>query len=79
MTPDQECAAILDTLPCGAYVLDQDWRFTSINARAGQFFEQLSRKARQQLIGKVLWEECPEGADSVVAAEFRRAIGERRD
>ena len=78
MAQDQEYAYLLDVIPCGVYVLDHQWRFALINARAGQFFEQVSQKAREQLIGKTLWEECPEAADSVAAHEFHRAVGEQR-
>jgi signal transduction histidine kinase len=78
VTPDEECAAVLRCLPCGVYVLDGQWRFTFINPMAAQLLEQLSQKPCEQLIGKTIWEECREAADSVAAGEFRRAITEKR-
>ena len=78
MTLDLEAAAILDTLPCGVCVLDGEWRFTYVNPKAGQLFEQHWRRPPQQLIGKSIWEEFPGAADGATSDQLRRAVAEQR-
>ncbi len=54
----------------GLYTLDREWRFTYLNARA----EQLLRRSRADLLGRVVWEEFPAARDSIFAREYRAAI-----
>jgi diguanylate cyclase (GGDEF)-like protein/PAS domain S-box-containing protein len=54
-----------------AYVaLDRDWRYTFVNAKAGQ----LLLRDPAQLIGKNIWEEFPRAVDLPFAHAYRRAM-----
>jgi signal transduction histidine kinase len=70
--------ARLGDIPLGLAVLDRDWRFTYLNPIAARFFEQLSGRTRDQLLGKSIWQECPEVADSTFAKEHQQATAEGR-
>ncbi len=70
--------AIVQSIPLGLYVLDQDWRFLYLNAPAERFFEQLAGHKREELLGKSIWETCPEVADSTFSKEYHQAVTELR-
>jgi len=60
--------ASLETMPDGFILLDADWRFTYINAQA----ELLLQRQRQQLLGKCMWDEFPEGVDTIAHQEYAK-------
>jgi PAS domain S-box-containing protein len=70
--------AIVQSIPLGLYVLDQDWRFLYLNASAERFFEQLAGHTPEELLGKNIWETCPEVADSTFSKEYHQAVTEQR-
>lgn len=70
--------AIVDSIPLGLYVLDGDWRFLYMNAQAERFFQQLAGRGRAELLGKSIWEACPEVADSTFSKEYQQAVTEQR-
>jgi len=70
--------AILASVPLGLYVLDRDWRFLYLNPLAERFFEQLCGRSRAQLLGKNIWEQCPDVADSTFSKEYHQADTEQR-
>src|SRR4051812_22577989 len=51
---------ILESITDAFYALDRDWRFTYINPQA----EPLLRRSRDELLGKVVWDEFPESVGS---------------
>jgi PAS domain S-box-containing protein len=65
---------ILESISDAFYAVDHEWRFTYINRRA----EQLWGRPREQLIGKVVWEEFPWIAGSESEAAHERALREQR-
>jgi PAS domain S-box-containing protein len=79
-TPDERRleTAIVESIPLGLYVLDPDWRFLYLNAPAERFFEQLAGQSRDELLGKSIWETCPEVADSTFSKEYHQAVTEQR-
>ncbi len=54
------------------YALDRAWRFTFVNERA----EQLLQRQAPELLGRVLWDEFPLAANTVLEIEFHRALRE---
>jgi PAS domain S-box-containing protein/putative nucleotidyltransferase with HDIG domain len=60
----------LESVTDAFYSLDHAWRFTYLNPQA----EQLLRRSRQALVGKVLWEEFPEVEGSILEGEYRHAV-----
>jgi PAS domain S-box-containing protein len=65
--------SILASINDGFLALDQDWRFTYVNAAAERMFKQTS----DRLIGKNLWEVFPESHGSPSEANYRRAMTDR--
>jgi PAS domain S-box-containing protein len=74
-TGDREGATrvtrVLEAMPAGFYSLDRDWRFTHVNAEA----ERLLGRSRDELLGRVLWDEWPAAVRSVFEENFRKAVG----
>jgi PAS domain S-box-containing protein len=66
-------ANILENTTDGFFAVDKDWRFTYTNAQA----ESLLGRKRDQLLGKVLWEEFPQLKDSLFEDNYRRVLTEQ--
>lgn len=69
-----EIATILSSISDGVAAVDEDWRFTFLNAEA----ERMLRRSREELIGRNMWEVFPEGVDSPAFDVYRRARAENR-
>lgn len=65
--------AILESIADAFYALDTQWRFTYINAAA----ERIVQRTREELLGKVVWEEFPEAVTSVVYTQYQSAAAEK--
>ena len=61
---------VLEAMPAGFYSLDDEWRFTHLNADA----ERLLGRTREELLGTVIWDEFPATVASVFEASYRRAV-----
>ncbi|HET8729082.1 MAG TPA: PAS domain-containing protein [Alphaproteobacteria bacterium] len=67
---------ILESISDAFYAVDREWRLTYVNRKA----EQLWRRKREELVGKVIWEEFPQTAGTeaqeahFLAAKERRAV-----
>lgn len=68
-----QVSAILESITTGFFALDADWRFTYVNKRA----EAILGRAREELLGKLMWQEFPKAWDSRFGHEYRRAREER--
>ena len=55
-------------------LLGHDWRFLFVNAKA----EATIGRSRDDLIGKVIWDEYPEAIGNTFHREYERAIKEKR-
>jgi two-component system cell cycle sensor histidine kinase/response regulator CckA len=66
-------ANILENTTDGFFAVDGDWRFTYTNAEA----ELLLGRKRDQLLGKILWEEFPQLKDSPFEENYRRVLSEQ--
>ncbi|MGE0684058.1 MAG: PAS domain-containing protein, partial [Candidatus Binatia bacterium] len=64
---------ILESITSGFYALDHQWRFTYVNAQAGPLIQRIP----EELLGKSVWEEFPEAAESIVYQEYQRAVTEQ--
>ena len=63
---------ILESISDAFYALDREWRFTYLNRQC----EPLIRRRREELIGKSIWEEFPEAAQSIFYEQYHRAAAE---
>lgn len=70
----QRTVEILESIDDAFYALDREWRFAYLNQRT----EQLWGRKREDLIGKVIWDEFPQLAGSETQAKAREAMTERR-
>jgi len=66
----REREAVLDRVSDAFFALDHEWRFTYLNEQA----ERLLDRPRDDLVGRSVWDEFPEAADSTFADEYRRAM-----
>ena len=62
-------AAILERISDGFLALDADWRITYINEKAAQVFG----RRREDLTGKAVWEEFPEGVGTAFYEAYHEA------
>ncbi|MCC5976587.1 MAG: PAS domain S-box protein [Salinarimonas sp.] len=64
----------LESISDAFFLLDNDWRFAFLNSQA----EALLRRRREELLGKVVWEEFPEAVGGIFKEEYERALSEGR-
>lgn len=63
-------ARILESVSDAFVALDRDWRYTYVNAKAGEIFGRSPR----DLIGKHIWTEFPEGVGQPFHLAYERAL-----
>ncbi|WP_255169818.1 PAS domain-containing protein [Natrononativus amylolyticus] len=68
-----DAASILDRAGDPFFALDTDFRFTYLNERA----EALLERSRDELVGRVVWDEFPETVETQVADGIYRALDEQ--
>ncbi len=61
---------ILESISDAFFAVDREWRFTYVNREA----EKLWGRSREELLGKILWEEFPQAKDSESYRQTRRAM-----
>ena len=64
---------ILESITEAFFTLDADWKFTYINGET----ERLLARARETLLGQVIWDVFPELCGSIVEQQYRHAVGSR--
>jgi diguanylate cyclase (GGDEF)-like protein/PAS domain S-box-containing protein len=64
----------LEAMSDAFYTLDRQWRFRYLNHAA----ERLLRRARQELLGKVLWEAYPDLVGTHFGGEYERVMAHRQ-
>ena len=72
---EQTCetlAHVLEATSDAFVALDSQWRYTYVNARAGQMFG----RAPESSIGKNIWAEFPEGIGQPFHLEYERAVAD---
>ncbi|APW99083.1 histidine kinase [Halobiforma lacisalsi AJ5] len=64
---------IIDRVTDAFFALDTDFRFTYLNERA----ETLLKRSREDLIGRVMWDEFPQTVETQFPDGFHRAMDEQ--
>lgn len=64
---------ILENTTDGFFAVDHDWKFTYMNPEA----EAITRRSRDEILGKDLWEEFPQLKATVLEANYRRVMAEQ--
>jgi PAS domain S-box-containing protein len=65
---------IMESITDAFHTLDRDWRITYINQEA----ERIVGRSRDELLGKVIWDEFPEAVDTVFYDRYHQAIRENQ-
>lgn len=69
---DQRIRSILESITDAFFALDRDWRFTYVNRQA----EHLLGRTRDDLVGKLLWEEYTAALGTDFEVYYHRAMDE---
>lgn len=69
----QQLDRLIERISDGFVALDNDWRYTFVNAKAGEL---LGRRPKD-LIGKHIWTEFPEGVDQPFYHAYHQAMAEQ--
>ena len=56
---DEQVRTILECITDGFVALDRDWHYSYVNKRAAEMFG----RTQEELLGKHIWEEFPDGVD----------------
>ncbi len=70
----EDIARILSSISDAMYAIDEEWRFTYMNAEA----ERVLGQSAESLIGEIIWDALPNMRGSALDGELRRAVKERR-
>ncbi|MCC5640307.1 PAS domain S-box protein [Nostoc sp. CHAB 5844] len=73
-TAKAKLANILETVTDAFVALDCNWCYTYVNRRAGQIFN----RRPEDLIGKNIWEEFPEGVGQKFYQAYYKAVAEQK-
>ncbi|MCZ4312831.1 PAS domain S-box protein [Comamonadaceae bacterium G21597-S1] len=71
---EHERAQLLERITDGFIALDTQWRFTYVNARAGELLD----RRPADLIGKCIWDELPPLPDEPFPPACQRAMAEQQ-
>src|SRR5688572_5283890 len=63
-------AQVLEAISDAFVFLDKDWRYRYVNSRAGKIFG----RAPEDLVGKHIWTEFPEGVGQPFHLAYERAM-----
>ncbi len=66
----EQATNILESISDAFYAVDNEWRFTYVNRKA----EELWGRAREELLGKNIWEEFPQAVGSESYRQIRLAM-----
>jgi GAF domain-containing protein len=67
---DARIARVLETMSSAFFLLDDEWRFTYVNAEA----ERVLGRPREHLVGGVIWELFPFALGSLFEEHYRGAV-----
>jgi PAS domain S-box-containing protein len=62
--------ATLASITDAFFTLDREWRFTYLNQEA----ERLLHRSRDELLGRIVWDEFPDAVGATFEREYRRSI-----
>jgi PAS domain S-box-containing protein len=70
--PSEQPTRILESITDAFVAVDDEWTLTYVNAQAEAFLE----RAREDLLGRTLWNEFPEAMGSTFEKKYERAVAE---
>ncbi|HEY7913886.1 MAG TPA: PAS domain S-box protein [Blastocatellia bacterium] len=72
---NEQIRRILESLTDGFFALDNEWRFIYINHKTEEFLH----KNREDLLGRSIWDEFPQAANSTFYEQCQKAVSEQAD
>ncbi len=66
----QQVRTILDSITAAFFSVDREWRFTYLNDQ----YERMVGRKREELLGRVVWEEFPAAVGTRFEREYRQAL-----
>jgi PAS domain S-box-containing protein len=69
----QKLFVTLENMNEGFFTLDNEWRFTFVNAEASKVL----KKSRPELLGRIIWEVSPGAVGTIFEDQYRKAARER--
>jgi PAS domain S-box-containing protein len=69
----EQLSAILERMSDTFVAFDRDWRYTYLNAGA----ERMVGRRREELLGKIVWDEFPQSRETASFAIYQRAMTEQ--
>lgn len=69
-TLSERLATTFESITDALFTLDDQWRFTFLNRRA----EEVLQRHRDELLGRLIWDEYPAAVGSPIEAEYRKAL-----
>lgn len=70
----RQLTSVFERVTDAFVALDRDWRYTYVNAQAGKLFG----RRPEELVGKHIWTEFPEGVGQPFHRAYERALAEQR-
>ena len=74
MPNSQRMVTLLEGISDAYVALDRHWRYTYVNAKAGQIFQ----RRPEDLLGKLIWTEFPEGVGQPFYHACHRALADQQ-
>jgi DNA-binding NarL/FixJ family response regulator/signal transduction histidine kinase len=77
--PQQRVDEVLERVSDAFYALDREWRFTYLNERAVRHVSQMAgtQLAREDLLGRTLWDAAPVIVGTAIEQRYRRSLREQ--
>jgi PAS domain S-box-containing protein len=72
---DEQIRRILESITDGFFALDNQWRFIYINRQTEKFLH----KDRKDLLGRSIWDEFPQAANSKFYEQCHKAVSDQAD
>ncbi|WP_420130358.1 PAS domain S-box protein [Longimicrobium sp.] len=69
----EQVTTILESITDAFFAVNREWRFTYVNHEA----ERLLQRSREELLGRVVWNEFPEAVGATFEREYHRAVQEQ--
>ncbi|MFT4890997.1 MAG: PAS domain S-box-containing protein, partial [Halobacteriales archaeon] len=66
----EDARPLLDRITDAFFAVDDRWRFTYVNDRAEEMFD----RSREDLLGRVIWDEFPETVETQFPDSFYQAM-----
>ncbi len=63
-------ADVLERINDGIFILDRDWRFSFVNSGGARLLD----RDIDSLLGNVIWEQFPEGVDTIFEERYRQSM-----